>query len=138
MIDVYFHFFLFFFLQTFLTKFSFLSLIFSCTNSTPHLLQTECPLPPPQLTSLSFFKFLFYRYVLIVSMGFMSVAHLYRQITDYGGYTLDFTGQIFIYIYILFIIMMIIGTELWTSVSMRQCYPCSLFPSQIGSWNDCF
>ena len=138
MINVYFHFFSLFFLQTFLTKFSFSSLIFSCTNSTPHLLQTECPLPPLPAYKPLLFKFLFYRYVLIVSMGFMSVAHLYRQITDYGGYTLDFTGQIFIYIYILFIIMMIIGTELWTSVSMRQCYPCSLFPSQIGSWNDCF
>ena len=107
MINVYFHFFLFFFLQTFPTKFSFLSLIFSCTNSTPHLLQTECPLPPLPAYKPLLFKFLFYRYVLIVSMGFMSVAHLYRQITDYGGYTLDFTGQIFI-------IMMIIGTELWT------------------------
>ena len=84
--------FLFFFLQTFLTKFSFLSLIFSCTNSTPHLLQTECPLPPLPACKPLLFKFLFYRYVLIVSMGFMSVAHLYRQITDYGGYTLDFTG----------------------------------------------
>nr|XP_058944698.1 lysophospholipid acyltransferase 6-like isoform X2 [Pocillopora verrucosa] len=36
------------------------------------------------------------RYVLIVSMGFMSVAHLYRQITDYGGYTLDFTGPLMV------------------------------------------
>lgn len=32
------------------------------------------------------------RYVLTVSMGMLSIAHIHRQITDYGGYTLDFTG----------------------------------------------
>ncbi|XP_020624973.1 membrane-bound O-acyltransferase domain-containing protein 2-like isoform X2 [Orbicella faveolata] len=29
-------------------------------------------------------------------MGFLSVAHLHRQITDYGGYTLDFTGPLMV------------------------------------------
>lgn len=38
-------------------------------------------------------KFLYSpRYVLTVSMGMLAIAHIYRQITDYGGYTLDFTG----------------------------------------------
>ena len=37
-------------------------------------------------------SFLFYRYVLSVSMTLLAVAHLHRQITDYGGYTLDLTG----------------------------------------------
>ena len=32
------------------------------------------------------------RYLLTVSMGMLSIAHIHRQITDYGGYTLDFTG----------------------------------------------
>ena len=34
------------------------------------------------------------RYVLTVSMGMLSIAHIHRQITDYGGYTLDFTGYV--------------------------------------------
>ncbi|KAJ7361776.1 Lysophospholipid acyltransferase 1 [Desmophyllum pertusum] len=37
-----------------------------------------------------------HKYVLAVSMGFLSVAHLHRQITDYGGYTMDFTGPLMI------------------------------------------
>ncbi|KAL9962973.1 hypothetical protein ACROYT_G032132 [Oculina patagonica] len=37
-----------------------------------------------------------HKYVLGMSMGFLSVAHLHRQITDYGGYTLDFTGPLMI------------------------------------------
>lgn len=27
-----------------------------------------------------------------VSLGYLSVLHVYRQIYDYGGYTLDITG----------------------------------------------
>ena len=30
--------------------------------------------------------------VFVVSMGYLAVMHIYRQIYDYGGYTLDITG----------------------------------------------
>lgn len=28
----------------------------------------------------------------IVSLGYLAVMHIYRQVYDYGGYTLDITG----------------------------------------------
>lgn len=34
--------------------------------------------------------------VFILSMGYVSVCHIYRQIYDYGGYTLDITGPLMI------------------------------------------
>lgn len=39
-----------------------------------------------------------HKYVLTVSMGMLSIAHIHRQITDYGGYTLDFTGPLMIFV----------------------------------------
>jgi lysophospholipid acyltransferase 1/2 len=30
--------------------------------------------------------------VFVVSMGYLAVMHIYRQVYDYGGYTLDITG----------------------------------------------
>lgn len=33
-----------------------------------------------------------YRYTMVWVMGCLSVAHLYRTLTDYGGYHLDITG----------------------------------------------
>ena len=30
--------------------------------------------------------------VFVVSMGYLAIMHIYRQIYDYGGYTLDITG----------------------------------------------
>ncbi|XP_068736427.1 lysophospholipid acyltransferase 6-like [Montipora capricornis] len=41
---------------------------------------------------------LVHKYVLSVSMVLLAVSHLYRQITDYGGYTLDFTGPLMIFV----------------------------------------
>ncbi len=32
------------------------------------------------------------RYTMVWAMGSLSAAHIYRLVTDYGGYTLDFTG----------------------------------------------
>nr|KAI8732524.1 membrane-bound O-acyltransferase domain-containing protein 2 [Biomphalaria glabrata] len=34
--------------------------------------------------------------VFVFSMGYLSVCHIYRQIYDYGGYTLDITGPLMI------------------------------------------
>ena len=28
----------------------------------------------------------------VITLGYLAVAHIYRQIYDYGGYTLDITG----------------------------------------------
>jgi len=41
---------------------------------------------------------LVHKYVLMVAVGLLSVAHIHRQITDYGGYTLDFTGPLMIFV----------------------------------------
>ncbi len=37
-----------------------------------------------------------YRYTMVWAMGCMSAAHLYRMMTDYGGWSLDFTGPLMI------------------------------------------
>ncbi|KAH9496189.1 Lysophospholipid acyltransferase 2 [Bulinus truncatus] len=34
--------------------------------------------------------------VFVFSMGYLSVCHIYRQVYDYGGYTLDITGPLMI------------------------------------------
>ncbi|XP_064382586.1 lysophospholipid acyltransferase 2-like [Halichondria panicea] len=36
------------------------------------------------------------RYTMVWAMGSMSAAHIYRMMTDYGGWTLDFTGPLMI------------------------------------------
>ena len=33
-----------------------------------------------------------YRYILTVALSWLSLNHVYRQVTDYGGYKLDITG----------------------------------------------
>ncbi len=37
-----------------------------------------------------------YRYTMVWAMGCMSAAHLYRTMTDYGGWSVDFTGPLMI------------------------------------------
>ncbi len=37
-----------------------------------------------------------YRYTMVWAMGSMSAAHIYRMMTDYGGWSLDFTGPLMI------------------------------------------
>ncbi len=35
------------------------------------------------------------RYSMVWAMGCLSAAHIYRLLTDYGGYTMDYTGYIY-------------------------------------------
>lgn len=37
-----------------------------------------------------------FRYTMVWVMGTMSIAHLYRTLTDFGGYRLDFSGPLMI------------------------------------------
>jgi len=36
--------------------------------------------------------------VFVVAMGYLAICHIYRMVLDYGGYTLDITGYVGLYI----------------------------------------
>ncbi|XP_064597349.1 lysophospholipid acyltransferase 6-like [Liolophura sinensis] len=54
----------------------------------------------PSSASYAIMKFvncrISHKVVFVVVLGYLSVAHIYRQIYDYGGYTLDITGPLMI------------------------------------------
>ena len=73
------------------------------------------------------------RYTMVWAMGSMSVAHLYRIATDYGGWSLDFTGPLMLMVQkVTLVAYALHDGETIVTVSLKYDLMCNLKSPIIG------